>query len=48
MPQRYLYDNQIEALEGLSALPSLTHLYLQDNHISHITGLGALTNLQKL
>lgn len=25
----YLYDNRIETIEGLAALPSLTHLYLQ-------------------
>jgi len=45
----YLYDNEIEALEGIGSLPQLTHLYAQNNHISHIGGdIGGLKSLRKL
>ena len=45
----YLYDNEIEVLEGLDSLAQLTHLYAYNNQIHEIKpDIGALTQLRKL
>jgi Leucine-rich repeat (LRR) protein len=45
----YLFDNEIEQLEGLGSLSQLTHLYAQNNLIASIGGdVGQLGRLRKL
>jgi len=45
----YLFDNEIEVLDGLCNLTQLTHLYCQNNAISRIVDdVGTLTRLRKL
>lgn len=45
----YLFDNEIEALEGLGSLGLLTHLYCQNNSISEVASdVGSLKSLRKL
>jgi Leucine-rich repeat (LRR) protein len=45
----YLFENEIEVLEGLGSLPVLTHLYVQDNLIHTIhPDVGSLSRLQKV
>lgn len=44
----YLYDNQIQSIEGLQSCHLLTHLYLQHNLISRMENLNKLHRLTKL
>eukprot|EP00325_Prymnesiales_sp_UTEX-LB-985_P033813 CAMPEP_0174739360 /NCGR_PEP_ID=MMETSP1094-20130205/71462_1 /TAXON_ID=156173 /ORGANISM="Chrysochromulina brevifilum, Strain UTEX LB 985" /LENGTH=256 /DNA_ID=CAMNT_0015942919 /DNA_START=106 /DNA_END=876 /DNA_ORIENTATION=+ len=45
----YLFDNEIQILEGLGPLAQLTHLYAQNNSISEVASdVGSLTRLRKL
>ncbi|GLD99582.1 hypothetical protein PINS_up008308 [Pythium insidiosum] len=44
----YLYDNEIEAIEGLDRVRQLTHLHLQNNLIVKMEQLDALPLLEKL
>lgn len=45
----YLFENHIEALQGLGSLSHLTHLYLQDNKIASISpDVESLRSLRKL
>lgn len=41
-------SNSIRQLDGLSDLPSLTHLYLYDNEITNLSGIEALSSLTLL
>ena len=45
----YLYDNELDSLEGLGSVPQLTHLYLQNNRIASVASdIGNLRSLRKL
>ena len=44
----YLFDNALEAVDGLSALVNLTTLYMQNNRLESLGDLSGLTRLKKL
>ncbi|TMW65123.1 hypothetical protein Poli38472_009290 [Pythium oligandrum] len=44
----YLYDNEIQVLEGLDGVSQLTHLHLQNNWIERMENLTALRQLEKV
>ncbi|KAJ0403518.1 hypothetical protein P43SY_010061 [Pythium insidiosum] len=44
----YMYDNEIEAIEGLDRVCQMTHLHLQNNLIAKMEQLDSLTLLEKL